>query len=66
VLSPLAAGIAPGVVVALIVGTSVLVIDVHRFPGVDQAGGTIVGVVGIAGISVVSAAGHCFLLDMIL
>jgi len=57
VFRPLAAGVAPGVVVALIVGSPVLVVDVHRLPDVDPTGPAVVAIVGIAAV-VVAVAGH--------
>jgi hypothetical protein len=59
VFSPLAAGVAPGVVVAFVVGSAVLVVDVHRLPDVDPTGSAVIAIVGIAAI-VVAVAGHLF------
>jgi hypothetical protein len=59
VFSPLAAGIAPGVVVALIVGTPVLVLDVDGLECVDPTGIVVVGLVEVVGAAgIVSVAGH--------
>jgi hypothetical protein len=62
VLGPSVAVRAPLVVVALIVGPSILLVDRDRLPDIDTAGSAVADIMGVAaGVTVVSVVARHFL-----